>query len=65
MTAMPQECGMLGGALEGTQEVPDKTRACNWRAERRDTFGAREESVQFLDAVTKALFLLHSLGNLQ
>ena len=54
MTAMPQECGMLGGALEGTQEVPDKTRACKWRAERRDTFGARV----FLDAVTKALFLL-------
>ena len=56
MTAMPQGCGMLGGALEGTREVPDKTRACNWRAERRDAFGARV----FLDAVTKALFLLHS-----
>ena len=56
MTAMPQECGMLGGALEGTQEVPDKTRACNWRAERRDTFGARV----FLDAFTEASFLLQS-----
>ena len=44
---------MLGGALEGTREVPDKTRACKWRAERRDVYGARV----FLDAFTKALFL--------
>ena len=42
--------------LEGTREVPDKTRACKWRAERRDTFGARV----FLDAFTEASFLLQS-----